>query len=138
MKTKHAGADWIEDARPYWKSQRTDPMSEFGKKVADLLGQVYGGIYHLDSKALSKVDWSDPDRIELVFHDGRGLATYDSSDLTNMVLLCHMMDVRLDIEAATCHYLRLVFMPVTRRGFFRVGHPYLDEAIRRAQRLLLA
>lgn len=134
MTTKYSGADWVEAGRKHWKDQ-DKPMSELGRKVADLLGQVYAGIYHISREA-SRVDWTDPERIEIVIHDGRGFSTYDGNELTNLVLLCHLMDVRLDIDAAAYRYIRLIFMPVTRRGFFRVGHPCLDEAIKTAQELV--
>jgi hypothetical protein len=133
MSTKYRGSDWIESNRKYWKKCDA-PMSEFGKKVADLLGQVYQGIYHLPSGTLEKADWAS-NHIEITVHDGNQMATYDSSTLADLVLLCHMMNVRLRIIAAAHSYLRLIFFPVTRNGFFREGHPTLDEAIERVKEL---
>lgn len=133
--SKHSGWEWIQDTRKYWNG-KPEPISELGKKVADLLGQVYGGIYHLDSGALSRVDWTDEHHIEFILSH-RDLDTYDGSELTDLVLLCHMMNIHMSIDAASYRRLRLSFQRVTRRGFFRDGHPTLGDAIKRAQRLFV-
>jgi hypothetical protein len=133
MPIKYSGADWIEGSRKHWKNQ-DQPMSELGRKVADLLGQVYEGIYHLPGNTLEKANWSG-DVIEITIHDGHQMATYDSDTLTVLVLLCHWMNVRLRIKSVAYRYLRLVFHDVTRSGFYREGHPSLDEAIERVREL---
>jgi hypothetical protein len=99
---KYSGADWIKYYRPF--------TSEFGCKVADILGQVYRGIYHLDKAVLHKrIDWSAKHFIEITI-DGE-LATFDNSALTELVLLCHEQSVRLAISGAAPGYLRLKFSP---------------------------
>jgi hypothetical protein len=128
--SKHSGAEWIEEARKYWKGQDA-PISDLGRDVADILGQVYGGIYHVRSGALSKVDWSDDKYMVLTISDGPGLATHDGCELADLVLLCFMMNVRLDIMGASSHYIRLKFCRVGRWGYFRDSHPTLDTAIKR-------
>jgi hypothetical protein len=133
MPTKYSGADWIEGTRKHWKNQ-DKPMSELGRKVADLLGQAYEGIYHLPDNTLEKANWSG-EVIEITIHDGHQMATYDADTLTVLVLLCHWMNVRLRIKAAARVYLRLVFQDVERTCFFREGHPTLDEAIERVREL---
>lgn len=97
----YAGSDWIAtDAR------RT--LSPLGILVADILGQVYHGIYHIRKAVLHpRVEWDNPELITLVIN--RELANHDSPDLTRMVLLCHEAGVRLGITAAAYRYLRLDF-----------------------------
>ncbi len=51
----YAGSDWIK------KSLKITKMSPIGEAVADLLGEVYQGIYHLETRSLRKVDWEHED-----------------------------------------------------------------------------
>jgi hypothetical protein len=130
--TKYSGADWLKDARKYWKGHEK-PMSAFAVDVADILGQVYGGIYHMDKGALIKADYTDDERIQITIRDSPGMATHDGCELADLVMLCFLMNIRLDIDARAFHYLRLNFARVNRHGFFRSDHPNLDEAVRRNQ-----
>jgi hypothetical protein len=132
---KYSGADWLEVQRKYWKNQ-SEPISQLGREVADILGQVEAGIYHMDDGALSRVNWSCEHAISIVIRDGPGLATHDGCVLADLVLLCFMMNIRLNIEAAAHGYLRLTFIRIGKWGYYRDNHPNLDEAIRRAQSLL--
>ena len=47
---RYAGAAWI-------RSALGRELSPLGAAVADLLGDVFAGIYHLDNADLRKVDW---------------------------------------------------------------------------------
>ena len=51
---KYAGADWLEEVlRPRCG------LSPFATKVANILGQVFAGIYHIERSVLSpKADWT--------------------------------------------------------------------------------
>lgn len=121
----YAGADWIKKCEP-WKSKKQ--MSPIGEKAANLLGNLYQGIYHIDREAL-KVDWANPHYIEIVVRDNGWFGTYDAPYLTRLVLLAHAMNIKVTINAAAPHYFRLLFHEVTLKGFFSDHHPTLDEAI---------
>jgi hypothetical protein len=121
MVTKFSGADWLE-------KEFKREMSPFGRDVADLLGQVYAGIYHIHSEVLHpRADWSDERRIEITtFQD---LSTYDFDILTKLVVLAHDMAIRLTIAPASSRYLRLIFHKREREGHISRRHPSLEQAV---------
>ncbi len=100
-KTIYAGAEWIS------KSLRVSTMSKLGRTVADLLGDVFCGIYHLDQKELCKVDWTD--NYFIVFRLACSLSTFDNELLTKLVVLAHDRYLRVDIGAASKGKLELMF-----------------------------
>lgn len=97
MKCNYRGADWLKMQLSY--KGRTP--SSFGEQLADLLGNLFKGIYHIDEYVLRKsVKWEDDQFIQMPL--GRELSTWDSSDLTELVLRCHAEGIRLEIT--TCRY----------------------------------
>lgn len=110
-----------------WLSLQGVEMSEFGCRVADLVGELFAGIHHIGGQAV-KADWSGERFVSVVVPDDR-FATYDGSLLTLLVVLAHERNVRACVTAAAYRYLRLEFMPVTRRGFFADRHPTLRESL---------
>ncbi len=123
MAEKYAGADWVELSLKV-------PMSPFGKKVADILGQVWRGIYHLHqgSTNLCKVDWTD-DRYIRITVTGE-LATFDSQHLTELVLAAHDSCVRVSVGACNMQRLHLYFSRRTaRKGDLYSRHPTIEQAI---------
>jgi hypothetical protein len=129
--TKYSGADWIqkEIMTPYSRTIGHEvEMSPLGRRVADLLGELFGGIYHLDHKALRRVDWSMDlfIKFNLGHHE---LATTDFNELTRLVFLAHHMSIRVSIEASAHDHLMLLFHPRPRSGFTR-RHPTLSEAVK--------
>ncbi len=125
--THYCGSEWIAKQRSYWKGHE-HPMSELGRDVADILGATFAGIYHLNTCTLQKAHWGNDHTISIVIYGE--LATYDDCDLTDLVLLCFMLNVRLEVRAAAHKYIQLNFSRVGRWGFFRDEHPKLDEYIR--------
>ncbi|MBW4469209.1 MAG: hypothetical protein KME45_02990 [Stenomitos rutilans HA7619-LM2] len=124
--TKFSGAEWLT----YYR----DDLSEFGKLVADILGQAFRGLYHQQSAvANKKVDWSSDRWIEIVFYGT--LSTYDDDGLTLLVLLCHRYGVRLEISGASSRYLRLCFSPrkVGDTGPFYARHLTIEQQIERLE-----
>lgn len=118
--SKYSGADWIKTAF------KNKVMSHFGEQVADLLGNMFLGIYHLNYSSLSKVEWDNPNHIEVNVYGGMG--TYDDDKLTRLVLLAHDMCVRVEIQP-NMKYLKLVFHPRQRDGGISIGHPTLEKHI---------
>ena len=120
MTIEYAGADWV-------KAAFHQPMSPLGEAVADLLGQVAKGIYHLSVGQLSKVDWKDPDYVAVAITDG--LSTFDRDDLTQLVVLCHDRCLRLEIKAGGPRMLRLCFTQRKREGSLYDRHPTIEAAV---------
>ena len=121
---KHAGAEWVAS------SLRVADMSPLGVEVADLLGDVYDGIYHIQGRALGKVDWSNPYCIVLVMPAIGALATYDSNRLTRLVVLSHDRMIRVSIEPCNPTHLRLMFHKRhTREGCMGERMPTLEDHV---------
>ncbi len=101
------GSDYIRSMLGFWgrqmpgtKSKKGRPrqeLSPLGTKVADILGIVYHGLYHLPSKHLAKVEWDNDHFIQLNVQGT--LATVDSNHLTWLVVFAHAASIRLDISA---------------------------------------
>lgn len=125
MTTKHAGADWIQN---YLLLHKDAAMSELGKNVADLLGELFGGIYHLDPKSLMRTDWSNNHYIEFSLGH-KDLSTVDFNELTTLVFLAHHMAIRVNIEGSKKNYLRLLFHQRRRTGNYSKKHPTIDQAV---------
>jgi hypothetical protein len=118
---KYAGSDWI-------KSALKVKMSPLGEAVADLLGDLFFGIYHLDTKALRRVDWANDNHI--VFSLGwHSLSTCDFDELTRLVILCHDRAIRCSVAASTHKYLELMFHQRQRDGGYSERHPTIEQAI---------
>lgn len=125
MSSRYAGADWIE-ARDWGH------MSPLGRKVADILGYCWSGIYHIGDRYLREVRWGDQDHMEIRI---RGeLATYDFSVLTELVLLAHQEGIRIAVAPKSNWTLKLTFhrrtlsIPGSRSHW---AHPSIAEVIGR-------
>jgi len=116
-----AGADWI-------KGKFGAQFSLFGEDVADLLDDLYGGIYHVNHSALKRVDWAHGECIRLTIDDSR-MSTFDCADLTKLVVLAHDRCIRVEIQAAAHGFLWLVFSPRNRNGTMYERHPTLEDHI---------
>lgn len=119
----YAGSEWIQQA---FETE----LSPLGAAVADLLGDVFFGIYHLDAGALGRVKWSDPHYI-LVNLRHHSLATFDGDELTRLVVLCHDRCLRLDLKAIAPLTLQLLFHQRQREGGIWKRHPTIEQAVER-------
>jgi len=122
--TKYSGHEWME-------SQVVE-MSEFGKEVADILGQAYMGIYHIQDSVLNpRVRWGDAHGISIVIFGG--LHSYDNNLLTRLLVLCFDRKVRLEINPRAFRYLELYFTKRTRRHSpnYYDRMPYLEDHIKK-------
>lgn len=126
--SNYAGADWL--ARQLERHGRK--MSPFGEAVADLLGDLYQGIYHISREVQrASVAWDAPHYISVTVR-GSDFASYDNSRLTLLVLLCHDRCIRCEVDGASWRYLRLAFSRRTRdgaEGWQR--HPTIEDQISR-------
>jgi hypothetical protein len=122
MRQQYAGSDWIRD------SLKITNMSPLGIAVADLLGDLYLGIYHLNTTSLRKVNWNDPQHIEVAI--GKSMVTYDENSLTRLVVLAHDRMIRIKIKGAAPNFLRLTFhQRKSREGSLYQRMPELETHI---------
>lgn len=122
----YAGADWIE-GNLFPGENRLPKLPEFGAMVADLLGDLYQGIYHLSTTSLRATEWHNLAWIEICVPDE--LATFDGDRLTMLVILAHERHIRVSVSGASNKYLRLIFHPRKRDGGFTERHPTIEAAI---------
>lgn len=115
---KYAGADWL-------KQQHITP-SEHGENVADILGQVFLGLYHID-RQVYKVDWTELRCIEINLHSN--FSTYDFNVLTRLVVLCHDRAMRLEISPCNMQFIKFRFHQRKREGSIFDRHPTIEQAI---------
>jgi hypothetical protein len=114
----YAGSGWI-------KSATKQELSPLGVKVADLLGELFLGIYHIERESL-KVDWTNNHYIEInIYQD---LSTFDYDRLTRLVFLAHWFCIRVQITPCNFRYIKLMFHNRAREGFIYDRHPTLEEA----------
>jgi hypothetical protein len=103
---KHSGADWMA-RQGCFKSP-----SALGVKVADILGQVYLGIYHISGSVTSKkVDWQNDSEISVTISSE--LATFDGPDLTFLIFCCIEVDVSVEVSGAFKGYTKLRFSDIS-------------------------
>ena len=121
MRTQFAGADWIK--RTFKKE-----LSPLGENVANLLGDLFGGIYHIDHRALSRVDWANDHHIILIL-GWQGLSTYDMNELTRLVFLCHDYMLRCSISGTGPKYIEMMFHQRQREGDLYQRHPTIEQAL---------
>lgn len=123
------GASWIMELAPELRGPGRC-ISQFGIRVADLLAELFLGIYHLDHKALKKADWSNQNYI--AFNLGvRQLASADFNELTRLTFLAHHLSVRVAIDGLSFRHLKITFHPRIRNGHYTDSHPTLEEAVTR-------
>ncbi len=136
VKSAYAGAEWLEGTKRWIKGSRKlgtkghyEPiaLSELGALVADILGFVYRGVYHISDDVLRpSVKWDDDYVIQVKLY--RDLATWDRNDLTELVILCHDCRVRLSLGIAP-RMIELTFDARSSEGGISQGHPTIEEAI---------
>lgn len=101
-------------------------LSPFQARVFDIIGIVGGGIYNAPI-SWARVRWDWGGGVSVIW---RGcLASWDFSDLTWLVLLCHEARIRVSIEPLARQYLRLAFHQRAGSGGIARRHPDLDEAV---------
>jgi len=120
---KYSGSEWLE--------RQGIELSELGKEVADLLGQAYLGIYHIQDSVLNKkVDWSNNYWIAINIYGG--LSTFDFDMLTRLVVMSFDRMIRIEVNPRTFRHLQLMFHKrKVREGDINERMPYLEDHIKR-------
>lgn len=98
---QYAGAEWVKALKS------THHMSPLGVAAANLLGDVFEGIYHIDTPKFRAVVWNDPECIIVPINSS--LCTVDFDHLTRLVVLAHDRMIRVDIQAQGRNWLLLLF-----------------------------
>ncbi len=127
LKMPYAGADWVENEMHH--AEKDFKISPLGRAVADFLGELFLGIYHLDISALHKVEWGNNHHI-IVSIGWKSWATYDYDLLTRLVFLAHHMALRVELQPSRNQYVRLMFHQKSRSGKYE-SHPTLRQAVER-------
>ena len=113
------GSAWLRQCR-------ITKLSPLGAQVADLLGDLFVGLYHLDGA--EKVDWANEHHIE-VRVTYKDWATFDSNLLTKLVFLAHDRCLRASISPRSAQALTLLFHQRQREGGVWDRHPTLEGAV---------
>jgi len=116
----YSGAEWLESAIK-------KPLSPLGTQVADFLGYLFHGIYHLPH-SIKLADWQNDQWIELSIPTN-SLATTDYDGLTRLVFLAHFMALRVQIQSSSPSRVKLIFHQRKRGGRYFEHHPSLQEAV---------
>jgi hypothetical protein len=118
-----SGSNWL-------KAKFQGSISPFGEQVADLLSELYLGLYHMPYRAIAKANWANNSWISITVSDSWGaFATVDGDMLTRLVVLAHKYDIRVQIEAATHGYLELTFGNLASGGYLVSQHPKLKDRL---------
>lgn len=117
---KYSGADWVE--------RQGHTLSSIGRDVADLLGWLFQGIYHIEH-VVRKVEWNKEQLITVKIGNEANLATYDFNRLTMLVLICHHMAIRCEICPCNPSLLTLKFSRRQRSDDGFTKHPTIEESI---------
>ena len=117
----YSGAGWIEQS---FKVK----ASPLGTAVANLLGRVALGIYHLRSAALERVDWTNKYCIEYIYYGD--LSTFDFDNLTALVVFAHDEMIRVSIQGCGPGYMKMQFHQRTKRtGSISQRYPTIEDHI---------
>ena len=114
---QYAGADWVK------LSLKVDDMSPLGEQAADLLGDLFLGIYHMNTSSLRKADWSNQYMIRVQLPWKESISTYDGDLMTRMVVLSHDRLLRIDLEPINFYYMGIMISK--RHG--RSGEIFMSE-----------
>lgn len=106
-----------------------DKLNPFQAAVVNIIGIVGNGIYNAPID-ICKVDWQyGLNGISLKWQH-TDLATFDYSQLTMLVFLCHEARIRCSISPCGPRSLRFSFWPRKSTGGISARHPNLDEAVK--------
>ena len=106
-------------------------LNDFQKTAVTMICSCMGcGAYDF-ANTFKKADWRERS-VKFNIPSLRGLATYDSNGLTNLVVLAHDNAIRVEVEPCNPRYLT-VWMHERKRDedHMHLRHPTIEEAIAR-------
>ncbi|MEL7494189.1 MAG: hypothetical protein AAGJ95_09535 [Cyanobacteria bacterium J06554_11] len=99
--TKYAGAGWLQNTI----SKQLPPL---GIRVANVLGQVFQGIYHIDRYVLhDHIRWDSQLIVSVTVKSE--FATFDASYLTMLVFACQHAGLEVSIYGSFKGFTKLMF-----------------------------
>ena len=101
--TKYAGANWLKK-----HLDLIYPVNLLATRVANVLGQVYDGIYHLKS-SFKNLNSLKPSAREITLSLYGPMATCDSARLTRLFLCCQAASIDVSIAGGMSGYMRFTF-----------------------------
>lgn len=133
-KTQYAGADWLRENL----GKDAAPPSPLGACVANILGHVYRGLYHLPNRSIDRAEWHNASVVIVTV--GHELATIDAPELLEVVVLAQACGVRLAIKGAAPGYMRLQFTAGDFMWFGKVAPPHeaVDRVLNAADYVIAA
>lgn len=135
MESNNRAANRLYAKRRGWKPL-PESLSEFQRKVCDIIGMVGGGIYNAPISHKS-INWRyGYEGVSVIWK--HGMATFDFSELTRLVFLCHEARIRCDVSPAGPRMMRISFWQRGHEGSTPERHPNLDEAVADFRRYLPA
>lgn len=111
-----------------------DELNPFQRRAFDILGIVGNGIYNAPI-AWESVYWM-PRMISVSWR--HSLATWDFTQLTRLVFLCHEARIRADIAPKGFREIEITLSERSHEGAMNWRHPDLDEAVEDFRRYLPA
>jgi hypothetical protein len=114
-----------------------EKLSPFQASVMNILGMVFGGIYNAPI-AWDSTQWEYGGGVSVVLRRTNPLSTFDWSNLTTFVFLCHEARIRGQVEPGGWNSFRLSFWKRDRAGSMSQRHPNLDEAVAKFREYLPA
>lgn len=122
----NAAANQIYRNRKGYKP-RPEALTPFQKRVMDICGMVFGGIYNAPI-SWDKVEWNTGGGVFVTTRDSH-FSTFDFYRLTALVFLCHEARIRCEIRAKVRGYFELGFWQRAQEGGMGSRHPNLAEAV---------
>lgn len=112
---KYQGAGWLQ------RRSSGQTLCLLAVKIANVLGQVYSGIYHLTDTCTRSLDSLKLTNTEYSITVYGEMATYDNSLLTRLLLCCQAAGLNVSIGGSRKGYLKLTF----KSG--RSAQPHIDH-----------
>jgi hypothetical protein len=117
---------WFID---HYADTKPEQISPLGRKVALILTQLFGGMHHVSSSQIAKMDWKN-DHYMQYNHFG-SMATFDGNMLTRLVLLAHEHCCRIEIRPCNFKSIRIAFSwRDGRDGPLYSRHPTIKEILK--------
>lgn len=118
--------DRIKQNKPKLGKTLPDKLSDFQRRVCNILGIVGNGIYNAPINP-ERIIWNYGGGVSLNWH--QELDSWDFNRLTVLVFLCHEARIRVQIESTGPRATRLSFWQRKAHGNSNITHPNLDEAV---------
>ena len=92
-------------------------------KAESFFIEFFRGKHHFPSKMK---DWGNG----WCINSRQGLATYDFNTLTRLVLMAHEYSIRVELQSAGLHGIKIIIHQRKREGSMYERHPTIEKAIK--------